>query len=87
MADKNIFSEVETFPAAKQRRMDALLDKNNEGTITPKELVALEKLVAEAESLMVENSKRLAKFARTNHAPPPGAVPVTVWVTPASARR
>ena len=43
--------------------MDALLDNNSEGTITPKELVALEKLVAEAEALMVENSKRLSALA------------------------
>jgi hypothetical protein len=87
MARNGIFSKIEKFPAAKQRRMDALLDKNREGTITPKELAVLEKLVAEAETLMVENSKRLAKCAQQNHAPPPGAVPVTVWVSPASAPR
>jgi hypothetical protein len=42
--------------------MDLLLDKNSEGTITPRERVALEKLVAEAEALA--NGKRLAEFAQ-----------------------
>jgi hypothetical protein len=61
LTPEEIASVVERFPAVKQRRMDTLLDKNSEGTITPKELVALKKLVAEAETLMVENGKRLAK--------------------------
>jgi hypothetical protein len=69
------------FSAAKQRRLDALLDKNSEGTITPKERVRLEQLVAEAERLMVANAKKLAKFARTEGGrAPKDSVPVTVWV-------
>lgn len=59
-----IDSVVEKFPAAKQKKMDALLDKNREGTIIPEELVALQELVAQAEALMVENGKRLAKLAQ-----------------------
>jgi hypothetical protein len=50
------------FPAAKQRRLDRLLDKNSEGTITRKEKAVLKRLVAEAEELMVANAKRLAEL-------------------------
>jgi hypothetical protein len=52
---------VRTFPAAKQRSMDRLLDKNSRGIITDLERATLARLVAEAELLMVENAKRLAK--------------------------
>jgi hypothetical protein len=72
---------IEKLPAAKQRRLDALLDKNSEGTITPKEKERLEQLVVEAERLMVANTKRLARFARGNGKRAiPNGVPVTVWV-------
>jgi hypothetical protein len=72
---------IEKLPAAKQRSLDALLDKNSEGTITPKEKERLEQLVAEAERLMVANAKRLAKFARGGgKRTAPSGVPVTVWV-------
>ncbi len=36
--------KVQKFPAAKQRRLDQLLKKNSEGTITPREKAALEQL-------------------------------------------
>jgi hypothetical protein len=71
------------FPAAKQRVLDQLLEKNSAGTIAPGERVRLEQLVDEAERLMVANAKRLAQFARSESANVPvGAVPVTVWVKP-----
>jgi hypothetical protein len=54
---------VKKFPASKQRRLDQLLEKNSEGAITPKEKAALEHLVAEAETLIVANARRLAEFA------------------------
>jgi hypothetical protein len=74
--------KLRRFPAAKQRRLDDLLDKSSEGAITPAEAVTLKQLVAEAEELMVANAKRLAVFAKKEAAahPPVGAVPVTVWV-------
>lgn len=79
---------VQKLAASKQRRLDRLLDKNSEGTITPKERAKLEALVAEAEALMVANAKRLANFARGRGGSPRGkAVPVTVWVQPATATR
>jgi hypothetical protein len=78
--------ELERFPTAKQRRLDDLLDKNSEGTISPQEKVRLEKLVAEAERLMVANAKKLAKLARGN-TKRSGAVPVTVWIQPQAAEQ
>jgi hypothetical protein len=76
------------FPASKQRRLDQLLDKNSEGTITVKERTTLKLLVAEAEQVMVTNARRLAAFRRHESAgAPAGAVPVTVWVHPESAGR
>jgi hypothetical protein len=75
--------KVKRLAAAKQRRLDELLEKNSEGTIAPAEKARLEQLVAEAEQLMVKNARLLARFSRTEAATPPvGAVPVTVWVTP-----
>ena len=75
---------IEQFPAAKQRRLDQLLDKNSEGTITAAEKAKLEVLVAEAEQLMVVNAQRMAEFARQNgNCGPKGGTPVTVWVQPA----
>jgi hypothetical protein len=85
---KPVPPKVRKFPGAKQRRLDQLLEKNAEGTITPKEKATLEQLVAEAEELMVANARRLAEFSKGEAAlPPPGAVPVTVWVRPQQAER
>ena len=80
--------KLQKFPAARQRRLDQLLEKNSEGTITRKEKGTLEQLVAEAEHLMVANAKRLAEFAHGEAVRAPvGAVPVTIWVQPKSAER
>lgn len=71
------------FPAAKQRRLDELLEKDSAGNITGKEKARLEQLVAEAEQLMVANAKLLAQFSQTQDCgASAGAVPVTVWVRP-----
>jgi hypothetical protein len=73
--------KCQRFPAAKQRLLDSLLDKNSEGVITPDERATLEQLVGEAEQLMVSNARRLADFAQVQTgAPSPSAVPVTIWV-------
>lgn len=74
------------FPAAKQRRLDELLEKNSEGKIRGSERARLEELVAEAEQLMVANAKQLAEFSKSEaRDAPAGAVPVTVWVKPEHA--
>jgi len=84
--DKPIPPRIERFPAAKQRRMDELLDKNSRGTITPEEKARLEELVAEAERLMVDNARRLSEFAERERAGVlADAVPVTVRVQPEHA--
>ncbi len=85
---KPVPPRLEKFPAAKQRRLDQLLEKNSEGTITPKEKAKLEQLVAEAEQLMVANARRLADFSQSEGMrAPAGAVPVTVWIQPEHAER
>ena len=79
---------LKTFPAAKQRVLDRLLEKNSEGTISASERNRLQQLVDEAERLMVANAKRLARFSESETANvPTGAVPVTVWVKPEPAER
>jgi hypothetical protein len=78
--------KVVKFSAAKQRRLDDLLDKNAEGTITPREKAVLEKLVAEAERLIVANAERLASYSQAEGSPP-AAVPVTVWVQAEQVQR
>jgi hypothetical protein len=80
--------KLHKFPVGKQRRLDQLLEKNSEGTISPKEKRRLEQLVAEAEELMVANASRLAQFAKREVARPPvRAGPVTVWVQPQQAEQ
>ena len=84
--NKHVPPKPRKFPAAKQRRLDELLEKNSEGTITLAEKMRLERLVAEAEQFMVANAKRLAEFCKSDAAnAPAGAVPVTVWVKPEHA--
>jgi hypothetical protein len=80
--------KIRILAAAKQRRLDELLEKNADGTITAKEKAKLESLVSEAEALMLANAERLAEFARRQSPQPPtSAVPVTVWVNPQLAER
>jgi hypothetical protein len=75
--------KLKVFPAAKQRHLDELLEKSSEGTISSSERRRLERLVAEAEQLMVANARLLATFSQTEReSQPAGAVPVTVWVQP-----
>ena len=85
---KTLPPKLKKFAAAKQRRLDGLLEKNNEGTITASEKARLEQLVGEAEELMVANARLVARFAEAegeNSAA--AAVPVTVWVKPEHAGR
>jgi hypothetical protein len=78
--------KLRKFPAAKQRRIDQLLDKNRESLITASERSRLEQLVAQAEELAVANARLLARFAQHDTVDlPSGAVPVTVWGRPQTA--
>ena len=86
MKKKNVPPKLVKFAAAKQRRLDELLEKNSEGTITSPEIAKLEQLVTEAEQLMVANAQLLARFAQSEGGRV-DAVPVTVWVTPEYAER
>ena len=77
---------LQKLTTVQQRRLDELLDKNSEGTITDPEKRTLEKLVCKAEQLMVSNAKRLATFAKSAK-PGSSAVPVTIWLQPQMAER
>lgn len=57
--------KIRKFPVAKQRRLDQLLDKNSEGTITDSERLALSELVSEAEQLMVDNAKDQLLYSKS----------------------
>ena len=84
---KTVTPRLKQLSPAKQRRLDDLLEKNSEGTITASEKSRLAELVAEAEQLMVAKRGAWCVLPRPSRGPPAGAVPVTVWVTPEHARR
>jgi hypothetical protein len=48
------------LPSAKQRKLDRLLQKNSEGTITMNELAELDNVQLEANFLMLKKAKALA---------------------------
>lgn len=50
--------------APKQERLQELMDGNNEGTLTRAEQAELKRLVAEADEMMLANSKALARAMR-----------------------
>jgi hypothetical protein len=80
--------KIKNLPPAKQHRLDELLEKSADGTISAKEKERLIALVKEAEQLMIANSERLGKFAQSHSpAPPVNSVPVTVWVNPQLTER
>ena len=85
---RSTLPRIEKLPAPKQRRLHALLDKNREERITPKEKARLEELVEEAQRLMVANAKRLAKFAQgSGKRAGANGVPVRVWIQREPASR
>lgn len=51
---------LKRFSAQKQARFALLMDKNNEGQLSRAEKLELEKLVAENDAVMLENSRALA---------------------------
>jgi len=53
------------FSQAEQMRLDELMEKNNNGIISPDEKHELEKIGTRAEQLSLENARRLSKLRRT----------------------
>ncbi|MFM9960383.1 MAG: hypothetical protein ACKV2Q_04075 [Planctomycetaceae bacterium] len=74
---KRLSPKLSNLSALKQRTMDALLEKDSDGTITLAEKVRLERLVDEAEQLMGVNAKRLADFGSEHGSSPCGLIPST----------
>ena len=57
------------LPAAKQKRLDSLMGRSNEGALTKAERQELQALVREAEEIMLDNARRLAEQRRQLTAP------------------
>ncbi len=59
-----ILVAIRRFPQKKQRRLDALADKNTEGQLTAAERSEVNRLVAEAQQLALENALVLVRAQR-----------------------
>jgi hypothetical protein len=57
-------NRLRRFPGSKQRRLDFLMTKNNDGKLTKAEQYELKSLVREAEELTLENARTLASQRR-----------------------
>jgi hypothetical protein len=53
--------KLRRLTAAKQKRLDALMARNNDGRLTDTEMQELRELVREAEEIMLDNARRLAE--------------------------
>jgi hypothetical protein len=53
--------KLRRLAAAKQKRLDALMGKSNNGTLTNAEAAELRTLVREAEEIMLDNARQLAE--------------------------
>jgi len=56
--------KLRRLTASKQKRLDALMAKNNEGTLTKAESEELKMLVRETEEIMLANARQLAEQRR-----------------------
>jgi hypothetical protein len=61
IAFEDVPRTLHRLPAAQQRRLDALMARNNEGRLTAAEREELRALVHEAEELALRNARILAK--------------------------
>jgi hypothetical protein len=52
---------VRRLPAAKQKRLNILMDKNNQGRLSKEDHKELRALVREVEELTLDNARRLAE--------------------------
>jgi Cro/C1-type helix-turn-helix DNA-binding protein len=57
-------ARLRRLPATKQGRLDALMDGNNEGRLTPGQSKELQGLVREAEEIALSNARKLANQRR-----------------------
>lgn len=57
--------KLKRLPAARQRRLDQLMAKNNEGQLTETEREELRALVREAEEITRDNARLLAEHRQT----------------------
>jgi DNA-binding Xre family transcriptional regulator len=69
LGDLVIFAEpaaatLRTLPDSQQRRLDALMQRHNEGQLGPSEVEELRRLVEEAEEIARSNARRLAEHRR-----------------------
>ena len=58
-------TRLRRLSAAKQNRLDALMDKNNEGVLTSAERRELRALVRDAEEIALSNARKLAGQRRS----------------------
>lgn len=58
----------EQMAAAKQARMQPLMDRNNFGTITPEEYQELEKLVEQGQRLMLRKAEAMNQLLKRGYA-------------------
>jgi hypothetical protein len=54
-------AKLEKLPAEKQRRLDELMRKNNEGQLTKRQQTELRQLVAETQKITLHNARVLAR--------------------------
>ena len=69
LGDLIVFAEpartaLRTLPESKQQRLDALMERHNEGRLAATELEELRALVEEAEEIARSNARRLAEHRR-----------------------
>jgi hypothetical protein len=57
-------TRIERFPTGKQKRLDLLMIKNNEGQLAGSDKEELQRLVNEAEELTLRNARLLARQKR-----------------------
>jgi len=62
--ERKVTIQLKQLSAAKQERLAELMDKNNEGLITPAEYDELQALVEEVDQIMLANSETLARAVR-----------------------
>jgi hypothetical protein len=58
-------ARLRRLSAAKQKRLDALMDRNNEGRLTPADRKEFQRLVHETEEIALSNARKLASQRRS----------------------